>query len=66
MRDINRIKPMLEKLGELWLLCPDLRLGQLLTNLNISAGMSNDCFFIEDDKMLKQIEKELHERKFKE
>jgi len=30
MRDIKRIDPFLEKLGELWKFYPDLRFGQLI------------------------------------
>ena len=33
MRDINRIDPLLAKLGELWKLYPDMRFGQLIINL---------------------------------
>ena len=37
MRDINRIDTILQQLGEIWKMNPDLRLGQLL--LNCMAGL---------------------------
>ena len=52
MRDINRIKPFLEKLELLWKQCPDLRFGQLVYILTYNKYL----FHIEDDKMLKLIQ----------
>ena len=67
MRDINRIDILTEKLNELWKECPDLRLGQLISNLNCASGYGDDVFRIEDDILLKAIEFELKEVKaFKE
>ena len=52
MRDINRIEPMLELVRELWIACPDLRLGQLIQNAAVMSGWkTNDVFYIEDDQL---------------
>ena len=52
-RDPNRIKPIIEKLEEVWMLYPDIRLGQLI----VICAQAGDIFGIEDDKMLEGIEK---------
>ena len=44
MRDKKRIKRILKKLTTCWLLCPDMRLGQLICNVGL-----ND-FNIEDER----------------
>lgn len=44
MRDINRIRPMLERIEAIWLRNPDLRLMQLLGNVNPEA----DAYYVED------------------
>lgn len=54
MRDINRIKPFLEKFEELWEKYPDWRFGQLVVNM-----FGNDPFYIEDEQSLERIEKHL-------
>ena len=52
MRDINRIEPMLELVRELWIACPDMRLGQLVHNAAAITGWgNNDIFHIEDDQL---------------
>ena len=33
MRDINRIDPFLKKFAKMWKKCPDMRFGQLISNL---------------------------------
>ena len=59
MRDVNRIDPILEALGKAWKLYPDMRLGQLIS---VIAGQSpNYIFGIEDEEMLKCIEKYIAE-----
>ena len=51
---------MLGLLREEWYKNPDMRLGQLVSNLAASAGWNgDDVFYIEDE----QIEDELHARK---
>ena len=51
MRDPNRIGPILKQLELYWRANPDLRLGQIVSNMAASVG-SKDCFFTEDDKMM--------------
>jgi len=53
MRDPNRINEIIEALRDCWKKYPDLRLGQLIYNLNKSGN--RDVFFPEDDKWLKWI-----------
>lgn len=57
MRDPDRIPEVLEKLGRLWKLDPDLRLGQIV--MKLSADANNSAFFIEDDRILGCIEARL-------
>lgn len=59
MRDINRIDPLLSKLGELWKLYPDMRFGQLIINLLDNPGKDPWC--IEDDVWMEMIETYLKE-----
>lgn len=56
MRDPARIDTILEQLREVWMLNPDLRLGQLIYN---AARMRDpnlaDVFNIEDDSLSKGL-----------
>lgn len=54
MRDINRIDPMLQKIGEIWKQYPDLRLGQLLENVSVEYNSS--LFFTEDADLIRKLE----------
>lgn len=56
MRDINRIKPTIEKLEKLWLANPDIRLGQLIMNVVCPEETNPKLFYIEDDEFLKNLE----------
>jgi hypothetical protein len=58
LRDINRIKPFLQKLEELWLANQDLRFSQLMNFLDFG---NNTTYHMEDDEALKIIEKKLNE-----
>jgi hypothetical protein len=49
MRDQRRIPELLAALGELWLINPDLRLGQIISNASIT-------FYTEDDKALQGLQ----------
>ena len=49
MRDPNRIDVILEQLRAVWLLEPDLRLGQLVFNATRLADPSLEIFSIDDD-----------------
>ena len=57
MRNPNRIDEITEALREYWKQYPDLRLGQLIYNLNKSGN--RDVFFPEDDKWLKWIKESM-------
>ena len=51
MRDPKRIKPFLEKLGQLWETnCPDWRFGQLM--VNFCGTLLRDPFFYEEDEFI--------------
>lgn len=54
MRDIQRIKPFLERLEQCWLKVPDWRFGQLM--VNVLNEMPRDPFFPEDEEMIKWFE----------
>lgn len=42
MRDPERIPEMLDLIEEIWILRPDLRLGQLLLNVNVDYQTEDD------------------------
>jgi uncharacterized protein YihD (DUF1040 family) len=52
MRDPNRIPDMLSRLQTIWEKYPDLRLGQLITNVFRSEGL----YYLEDDMFIKALE----------
>jgi hypothetical protein len=49
MRDPKRIDNVLKELGGIWKQFPDLRLGQLIINVN------QDPYYIEDDELIELI-----------
>lgn len=60
MRDPRRIAEVLNELGTYWMNNPDLRLGQIVVNMNSMTptgmrGGSNDPFNTEDDEMLEAL-----------
>lgn len=55
MRDINRIKPFLNKLQEFWEMNPDLRFGQIITMLIDRCDY--DAFYYEENQWLEILEK---------
>ncbi len=60
MRDINRIPKMLKLIETVWREVPDWRLGQLLVNVVNTLGgvpMDNNLFYIEDEDLMKALEK---------
>lgn len=60
MRDRSRIGPILETLRVLWVLQPDTRLCQLLSNIAFKNGwMDNDLFYLEDDQLIEALEAEM-------
>lgn len=59
MRDVARIRPLMERLIAVWERHPDFRLGQLVSN----AAPNRDPYSIEDAQLIKAIERQLGERK---
>jgi len=57
MRNPNRIDEIIEALRECWKQNSDLRLGQLIYNLNKSGN--RDVFVPEDDKWLEWIKENI-------
>lgn len=55
MRDPERIDEVLQVLSDAWHTVPDLRLGQLICNLQLAEN--NDLFYVEDDKFIELLEK---------
>jgi uncharacterized protein YihD (DUF1040 family) len=56
MRDPDRIPEILELLGEIWQLEPDLRLGQLVLNaVRMRSAGIEDVFSIEDESLRKGL-----------
>ena len=47
---------ILNKLGELCRIYPQQRLGQIIYNYILRYCPNNDCFFIEDTKLLELLE----------
>lgn len=54
MRDINRIDPLLAKLGEAWKKWPDQRFGQFMVNFFWECKC--DPFFYEDDVWMEALQ----------
>ena len=59
MRDINRIDPFLKEFGELWKQYPDLRFGQIMSNMarHMQMDYRKDMFFMEDDELMAAMKK---------
>ena len=60
MRDINRIKPIIEELEKSWLKVPDQRFGQFIQNTISGIASDNkieDIWFPEDKKWLEYFKK---------
>ncbi len=55
MRDVNRIRPLSEKLTKLWQTVPDQRMCQFLANflgaVYAHTDHKRDPFYIEDDEI---------------
>lgn len=61
MRDVNRIYPFCNELAQLWSKHPDLRFGQIMSNIARYMQMENrrDMFFTEDDEVMDVIRNQL-------
>jgi len=58
MRDPKRIDKILERVREVWKTYPDLRLLQLLYNC---LEIDNMAYYVEDDELLKRLNKTYNE-----
>ncbi len=64
MRDPNRIDPILKQIEIYWKKCPDLRLGQIVSNAHDTHTALNgkplkrDVFYFEDDELLSVLEEQ--------
>ena len=56
MRDVNRIKPLIQRLEKLWLENPDYRLGQLIMVIARTKEINPELFSMEDDVMMSKLE----------
>ena len=61
MRDPERISRIIDKFETYWKKDPDLRLGQLIFNLNWASTTSIDPFYTEDDVLEKKLDEWLGE-----
>lgn len=55
MRNPERIPEVLKELEKFWKQNPDLRLGQIIANLNYEIMENNDPFYIEDIDLLELL-----------
>ena len=55
MRNPDRIPEILKELEKFWKQVPDLRLGQIISNLSYESMKNNDPFYIEDDDLLELL-----------
>lgn len=55
MRNPERIPEVLKELEKFWKQNPDLRLGQIIANLNYEIMENNDPFYIEDTDLLELL-----------
>ena len=56
MRDINRIPIIIKRLAEVWMKNPDLRLGQLIMNVQFRLNQKKiHMYKIEDDKFIMEL-----------
>jgi len=56
-RDPERIDEVLEELEEYWKEHPDLRLGQIISNISQHRCGFSDPYYISDQHMLRSIQK---------
>lgn len=61
MRDENRIQPFCEEFAELWSKYPDLRFGQIMSNIARYCEMElrKDMFYTEEDELMEIIRHQL-------
>lgn len=61
MRSPNRIFPFCTEFAELWTKYPDLRFGQIMSNISRYVEMEHgrDMFYMEDEELMKVIRHQL-------
>lgn len=61
MRDPDRIKPFCDEFAGLWSKHPDLRFGQIMSNIARYVQMEHrkDMFFMEEEELMKVIKEQL-------
>ena len=61
MRDASRIKPFCDEFAELWSRYPDLRFGQIMSNIERYVQMEHrkDMFYMEDKELMEIIRHQL-------
>lgn len=61
MRDVNRIKPFCDEFAELWSKYPDLRFGQIMSNIARYTQMEyrKDMFYMEENELMEIIREQL-------
>lgn len=61
MRDENRIQPFCEEFAELWSKYPDLRFGQIMSNIARYCQMElrKDMFYMEEEELMEIIRHQL-------
>lgn len=61
MRDTNRIKPFCDEFAKLWSNYPDLRFGQIMSNIARYTQMEyrKDMFYMEEDELMEIIRHQL-------
>ncbi len=61
MRDVDRIKPFCDEFAELWSRYPDLRFGQIMSNIERYVLMEHkkDMYFMEEDELMEVIRHQL-------
>lgn len=52
-RDPSRIDPTLDIIRKVWYSNPDLRLGQLI--MNLESDHNQDLYYIEDDELVERL-----------
>ncbi len=61
MRNPNRIKLFCDEIAELWSKYPDLRFGQIMSNIARYTQMEyrKDMFFMEEDELIDVLREQL-------
>lgn len=61
MRDVNRIYPFCIEIAQLWSKHPDLRFGQIMSNVEKYAQIKygKDIFYMEENELIEVIKEQL-------